>query len=137
MGINSPLGTPRDKFLSDIQKALGKTTREPEVGYKQFNVTVDELEDRANKRIEQIQVITPSLIRKLTTTATQRGWNVHHSPTVEAATKFIHDLLQEKHLERVVRSDEKIFEKLDLENSLSDLNLDFATMDLVNSCIRG
>jgi len=128
MGIDSPLGTPRDEFLNDIQKALGKTTREPEVKYKQFNVTVDELEDRASKRIEQIQEITPSLIINLTTTATQGGWNVHHSPTMEKGTEFIHDLLQNKKVDRVVRSDEEIFEKLALENSLSDLNLDFATV---------
>ena len=136
MRIDSPLGTPRDEFLSNIQKALGKTAREPEVKYKQFSVTVDELAARASKRIEQMQEITPALIRNLTTTATQRGWNVHHSLTMEAATKFIHDLLQDKNLDRVVRSDEEIFEKLALENSLSDLNLDFATISRKQSGTR-
>lgn len=129
---NTPLGTSKVDFIQGIQHSLGKTSRSPKPIYSHLQITLEELEERANVLQHRLESIQPELLTTLADTASARGWHVYRLSTKQNALDQVSEILKSKDIRHAVRSQEPIFESISIDELLANLkiNLTVLTQDL-------
>jgi L-lactate dehydrogenase complex protein LldG len=122
--VNNPFGTPKNQFLDSVRKALGRTKGPPNEIYPLLNETLSTIKKRKEEAEQRISRKKDFLITELTRTAQLVGWNVKTVQNTAAVLTYIRELLNKHKINKVIRTDEKIFETVEIDRELMDSRAD-------------
>ena len=130
--LPSPLGTPKDEFLAQVRRSLGRPaaaeSTEPAEPYHRLTEDAAELERQgaaAQQRREREQA---RLVDRLAETAQLRGWQVFRAPNPEEAIGYIALLATAQGVTQAVRSAQEVFNGLPLDAALENLGIPTITV---------
>ena len=128
-------GTRKDQFLQAVRQGLGRQVGPPDPPYPRLADGLPELESQAEVARARITEALGSLLDQFAEVAALRGWNVTRATGPEEAIGYIGSLLRSLGTERVVRSDQPVFDRLPLDEPLRALgmNIGIASSDESNS----
>jgi len=121
-------GTSKSDFLSMVRQALGRDGAPPAQPYPVLQEPLASLEKRAHATLPRLQKDRPRLIKELARVAALRGWNVHLAPTSEAALDYVRELAKSKGVQRVVRTEQDVFQSVPVDGLLISLGTQLMVM---------
>jgi len=122
--LNSLHGTPKDEFLDHVRHALKRKKGPPKDLYPLLKEPLSSIKIR-KRQVEQKNLSKRiSLINQLVRSAGLVGWNVKTIETTTEALIYIRELLNKHKIKKVIRTDEKIFETVNVDNQLIEAQVD-------------
>ena len=121
-------GTSKDQFLAMVRQALGRNGAPPAQPYAPLEEILASKEVRDRQTLQRLQQERPRIIKELARVAALRGWNVHPASTNEAALDYVRDLAQAKGIQRVVRTEQDVFQSVPVEGPLAGLGTQLMVM---------
>lgn len=114
-------GTPKEDFLGWVRTALGRERAAPESPYPMLLETLPDLEAQAEEIRRNLTENLPLILDKFEQMAKLGGWNLHRATGYEDAIEYAVSLVKSLGVERVVRSNQPVFDALPLDSALSNL----------------
>ena len=106
-----------------MRSALGRERAAPKSPYPLLEETLPELEAQAVEIHRRLTENLPQILDKLEQMAKLGGWNLHRAHGYEDAIEYAVSLVKSLGVERVVRSDQPVFEALPLDSALANLGI--------------
>ena len=122
------MGTPKEEFLSSVRSALGRERAAPETPYPLLEQSVPELEAQAEEIHLRLTENLPLILDEFERIAKLGGWNLHRARGYEDAIGYAAKLVKSLGVERVVRSDQPVFDALPLDAALGNLGITVTTV---------
>ena len=117
------MGTPKEEFLSSVRSALGRERAAPETPYPLLEETLPELEAQAAEIHRRLTENLPLILDKFEQMARLGGWNLHRASGYEDAIEYAVSLVKSLGVDRLVRSDQPVFDALPLDSALGSLGV--------------
>ena len=117
------MGTPKEEFLSSVRSALGRERAAPESPYPLLEETLPELEAQAGEIHRRLTENLPLILDEFERMARLGGWNLHRAPGYEDAIEYTAKLVKSLGVDRLVRSDQPVFDALPLDSALGNLGI--------------
>ena len=121
--MGAPGGTPKDEFLSLIRSALDRQQVPPDPSYAKLDETLADLEAQAAEVRGRLAKSRRDNMDKLERMAGLGGWKVCRATGIEEAVAYTVSLADSLGVERLVRSDQPVFDGLPLDGALESLGL--------------
>ena len=113
------LGTPKEEFLASVRQALGRSAASPPVPpYARLEESLADLEALERDLLTRLETGRDARLEALAQTAVRRGWIVRRAPDPEEALGYLSSVITQLGVERVVRSDEDVFQQLAVDSTL-------------------
>ncbi len=110
--------TTREEFLRMVREALGKGTDAPAPSYPRLGESLQGLTQRAKEVVRRCEAKRGELLGLLEQKASTIGWKVFRAPSLEDAAGYLREVANKHKAQRVVRSDQAVFQRLDLAKVL-------------------
>ena len=123
-----PEGMPKEDFLRSVRQALGRAQTAPDPPYPQLEESLADLETQATAVHQRLAEGRSLLLDRLAQFATLGGWNVYRAPGYEEAVEYAASLAGTLGVDRVVRTDQPVFDDVPLDASLGNLGLSVTTV---------
>ena len=112
-----------------MRSALGKSRKlPPDPPYARLQETPAQIEGKASRIREKLAQGNRELLEKLATVSRLRGWNVTRTSNPEEALDYICNLAASSNTKLVVRSDEKVFESIQVDGPLAGMGVEVTVM---------
>jgi L-lactate dehydrogenase complex protein LldG len=112
-----------------VRSALGKGRRSPpDTPYARLQETPAQIKEKASHIREKLAQDNRELLEKLATVSRLRGWNVTRTSNPEEALDYICSLAASSSTELVVRSDEEVFESVQVDGPLDGMGVEVTVM---------
>ncbi len=121
--MNETGGTPKEEFLRSVRSALGRERAAPKTPYPMLLETLPDLERQAVEIRSRLAENLPLIMDKFERMAKLGGWNLHRAQGYEEAIEYATVLAKSLGIDRVVRSDQPVFDALPLDSALGSLGL--------------
>ena len=118
----------KEEFIRSVREALGKRERSVDVPYPPLEEDLVRIEKKAEEVRGRIRLMEPELMDRLAEVAPLRGWHVHRAPSPEDVVDYICDLASRSTAPQVVRSDQEVFQDLDLDTPLQATGAEVTVM---------
>ena len=128
ISVESELGTPRAEFLESVRRTLGRSQTPPWPPYPRLEEKLADLEGRAEEIRRRLARNGPGMVDQLADTAAQGGWNVYRAPGPEDAVDYIQSLATTVGANRIVRSDQEVFNQVPVEFALRNSGFALTTV---------
>lgn len=122
------LGTPREEFLQSVRLALAREPGPPSPLYHRLEETLPELEAQAKQIQLRVAENRAALLDRLAEVAGLRGWLVCRSSNPEEAVEYIASVANGLDGNRVVRSEQDVFQQVPVDGALIGLGLSVTVM---------
>lgn len=119
--VAGPVGMPKEEFLRSVRQALGKghpTSGGLESPYLRLGEKLADLEAQAQEIQRRNTANRTELLERLAATAQLLGWRVCRSPNPEEAIGYVISVATTLGAQRVVRSDQAVFNTVPLDTAL-------------------
>ena len=116
-------GTSKEQFLQTVRQGLSRPAGEPQSPYPRLEEGLPELEVQWELRREHLARNIGPLTDRLAAVAGLRGWNVYRTTNPEEAIGHIGSIATAQGIDQVVRSDQRVFEQVLLDEPLRTLGV--------------
>lgn len=113
-------GISRENFLESIRISLGRSTPSLRPDYLPLRIRRENQKQRAVTIEARVQARRSELIDRLVITATNQGWHVNRSLSLQDAVDYILALARDKGAGLIVRSNHQVFKQLELDSPLRE-----------------
>lgn len=122
--FQTPLGTPKDEFLSGVRRSLGRTEpAPPETPYPRLTERLPELEEQAAAARGRLERERAGLVDRLAEKARLQGWQIFRTASPEEAIGYISLLVTAQGITQAARSVQEVFDRLPLDAALENLGV--------------
>jgi L-lactate utilization protein LutC len=122
---------PREEFLQNIRRALGRTSGKPQVAPGEVTALSRDAEfvaARASAVLRDAEANASELMFRLEESAGKAGWKVARAASAEEAARYIKDLARDMETRSILRSAHTVLERLRLEELLEDTGIELEVM---------
>lgn len=121
-------GMPKEEFLRAVRSALGRSQAPPAPPYPLLREPLADLEEQAEEVHHRLTERRSVILDKLSQMAQLGGWKVRRAAGREEAVAYVTNLAVALGADRLVRSDQPVFDELPLDAALKNLGLSVTTV---------
>ena len=126
--LESELGTPKAEFLESVRRTLGRSQAPPWPPYPRLEDDLATLERQAEEIRGRLAQNKNGMLDQLADTASEGGWNVYRAPGPEDAVDYIESIARAVGANRLVRSDQEVFNQVPVEFALRNSGFGLTTV---------
>ena len=110
--------TSRDDFLDNVRRALGRSGDSGVPEYAPLKIRRNDQRQKVVTIEARVQARRAELLDRLSSEASDRGWQVYRAPSADEAVAYVVALAAEKRAGLIVRSTHEVFQHVPLDDAL-------------------